>query len=157
MREFTRKSRKRQMLMSHCSHREIGPLPFLWVTGTSFHSGLLTWMFLTIRYSYKSSSHLKLCEGLKNMTSSLVCAVPYLKHTLAAEGLVLVYEQEQTEPIRGQVLGSQETRIPLLKVLGGCSGTAALYAQHRPFSVHQSLAKKSPGLGKTSKLVSGPP
>lgn len=40
------------------------------------------------------------------MTSSLVCAIPYLKHTRAAEGLVLVYEQEQTEPVRGQVLGS---------------------------------------------------
>lgn len=29
------------------------------------------------------------------MTSSLVCAILYLKHTLSAEGLVLVYKQEQ--------------------------------------------------------------
>lgn len=78
------------MLMSHCSLREIRHLPFLWVIGTSCSSGsdLLTWTFSTIRYSSSvSSSLLKLREGLNNMTSSLVHAVPYLKHRRAAGGI----------------------------------------------------------------------
>lgn len=76
------------------------------------------------------------------MTSSLVCAIPYLKHTLAAEGLVLVYEQEQTACKRAGVglIGDKDS---LLTVLGGCSGTSALYAQHTPSSICQSLAKKN--------------
>lgn len=80
------------MLMSHCSLRAIRHLPFLWVIGTSCSSGsgLLTWTFSTIRYSYSvSSSLLKLREGLNNVTSSLVHAVPYLKCMRAAGGIRL--------------------------------------------------------------------
>lgn len=136
MREFTRINRKRQMLMSHCSLRAIRHLPFLWVIGTSCSSGsgLLTWTFSTIRYSYSvSSSLLKLREGLNNVTSSLVHAVPYLKCMRAAGGIRLCGRAGRNRACsRANALRAlRQTRTPLLAVFIGSSGTGVLHPQHK--------------------------
>lgn len=139
MREFTRINRKRQMLMSHCSLREINHLPFLGVTGTSCSSrgDLLTWAIFNNSLLIQSSSCLKAPwrSEKHDIISCPCCSLP--ETPLVAGGISPCV---WTGRNRAWKRAYKQTRITLL--VGGCSGPVALYAQYRPYSIHHSYSKK---------------
>lgn len=118
MREFTHINRKKQMLMSHCSLRELSHWPLLWVTGTSCSStDLLTWTFLTIHYSHStSSSHLKAPRRTEKhdiISCSCYC-LPEMHTGCWGNSLSCISRKKQC--VTGQVQSYRQTRIPLLVI-----------------------------------------